>query len=276
MKNRFLSLLVTMLISIPLSGWAATDQIYHRVIKTQTINCGYAEWAPFVVTDPNTKEVSGFMHDLWSAIGNKLGLKINWLKSAGWGEVVETVDSKKIDAWCAGAGANPHRIQSLLLSRPVFYNALYLWKRADDSRFDNDYDALNQSSVTLVGEGGDDIMASVLEQKFPNAKKANVPSSAPEEAIAQSLIAKKGDAALMDGSFAEGYIKHHPGKIKQIQGAPVSVISVVFPLSLEEYQLKNMIDTALNELINDGTVAALIKKYDTQKTFAPQPDLEIK
>ena len=251
-----------------------TDRVYKRVIKTQTINCGYAEWPPFFAINPNTKQMSGFMYDVWELIGKKLDLKINWNSLLGWGEVNEAVNGNKVDIFCVGVWPDAGRIKNLLLSRPVFYNSLYLYGRVGDTRFDNNYDALNQPSATLVGQESD-VSSLILEMKFPRAKIDRLSPMSQQADWALNVITKKGDATLFDVPFAEDYMKNNPGKIRQIKGAPIAMMPVALPLAVGEYQLKNMIDVALNDLINDGTIAALIKKHEAKETYFPEPDVRL-
>jgi hypothetical protein len=36
-----------------------------------------------------------------------------------------------------------------------------------------------------------------------------------------------------------------------------------------------MIDTVVTDMINDGTIAGLIKKYDAQETYPPEAEIKI-
>lgn len=166
---------------------AETDTIYRKIISSQTIHCGYAEWPPFMAINPNTGKVSGLMYDVWEMIGKKLGLKIEWTRSLGWGEITEAVKSSKIDAFCAGIDIWPDvaehmkSMRNLLLSRPIFYKTDFL------------------------------------------ASRGRTPT--------------------------------------------------VIPLATGEYQLKNMIDTALIDLINDGSIDRLIRQWNIEDAYASDTQL---
>ncbi|MDD5585910.1 MAG: transporter substrate-binding domain-containing protein [Alphaproteobacteria bacterium] len=260
--------------SAALRAHAETDAIYGKVMKTQTINCGYAEWPPFLTVDPNTKQVSGIMRDIWDLVGKRLDLKIEWKTLMGWGDIIEAVRANKVDVFCVGIWPDTGRTKNLLLSRPVFYNALYLYSRAGDMRFDNNYEKLNDPAYTVVGQEGD-FTATIFNVKFPRARTARVTPMAQQGEMPLNVISKKGDVTLMDVPFANEYSKANPGKIRKVKGAPLTLIPVVLPLAVGEYHFKSMIDTALNDLINDGTIAALIRKYQAQETYAPEPDVKI-
>ncbi len=262
------------LLFLTTSAYAETDAGYQRVMKKQSIDCGYAEWPPYLVVDPNTKKVSGMMCDLWELIGKKLDVKINWSTFVAWGEVAEAEKTNKFDVFCVGVWSDAGKLKNMLLSRPVFYNALYLYGRLDDRRFDNNYDAVNKPDVTVVGQEGD-VTASSLALKFPNAKSAN---TAPMAATADTflhVINKKGDVTIADVPQADDFMQRTPHKLRRVTGKPVVMLSTSISLPVGEHQLKSMIDATLYDLINDGTIAALIKKYDAKETYAPEPDVRL-
>jgi ABC-type amino acid transport substrate-binding protein len=274
MPNRLFLLIALALALFSSSVRAETDKVYNKIIQSQTIECGYADWAPFLSIDANTHEVSGIMRDVWEAIGKKLGLKIVWKSFVGWGDITEAVRTNKIDVFCVGVWPDAGRTKNMLLSRPVFYNPAYLFARADDTRFDNNYESLNNPDHTVIGQEGD-VTGSLLGIKFPKAKSAHIPPMAMQSDMWLSLVAKKGDVVLMDLPYAQQYMKENPGKIRQVKGAPVAIFPTAIPLAVGEYQLKGILDAVLNDMINDGTIAALIKKYGNYILHEPTPIVSI-
>jgi ABC-type amino acid transport substrate-binding protein len=162
----------------------------------------------------------------------------------------------------------------MLLSRPFLYSLIYLYARKNDTRFDNDYSAVNNSSVTVAGQEGD-ISASLLEMKFPKAKTAHTHPTAQAADRILNVVTGKGDVTLIDQAQAQSYQQTNPNKIRRVKGDPISLLPAVIPLARGEYQLKNMIDGAINDLINDGTIAALLKKYEVRGNLAPSPDVSL-
>jgi ABC-type amino acid transport substrate-binding protein len=64
---------------------ADKETSYDRVMRTGVIRCGYVEWPPYLLKDPNTQEFSGLIYDYMMAIGKDLGFKVEWSESVGWG-----------------------------------------------------------------------------------------------------------------------------------------------------------------------------------------------
>jgi ABC-type amino acid transport substrate-binding protein len=274
LKNIILILFVICLSALPFKARAEENKIYHRIMNTQTIHCGYAEWPPFLAVDPNTGKVSGMLHDVWELIGKKLGLQIKWDTPLGWGEVITSLNSGKIDMFCAIVWPDTGRTKNLLLSRPLFYNPIYYYSKADDKRFDNDYEKLNSPAFAVVGQEGD-VTETVFAVKLPNAKKAHIPPMAQQGDMIESVMAGKGAVTLLDVPYASDFMAHNPNKIRQVPGPPVMIMQDDIPMAVGETQLKNMIDTVVTDMINDGTIAALVKKYNAQETYVPEPDVKI-
>lgn len=255
-------------------AFAQNDKIYDRIMKTQTIRCGYAEWPPFMAIDPNTQQISGMMHDVWEMIGTKLGLKIKWETAIGWGEITEALNSGKVDMFCLAMWPDAGRLKNLLVSRPMFYNPTYLYGRADDKRFDGRYETLNDPKYTVIGQEGD-ITATVLAMKFPKAKSANIAPMDQQGNMIINVTSGKGDVTLLDVPYAEEYMKSNPGKIRQVKGLPVTIMQSVIPIARGENQLKSMMDAVITDLVNDGTLAGLIQKYEAKETYPAEPDVKI-
>jgi hypothetical protein len=57
---------------------ASSDQVYERVMKTGVIRCGYINWWPAVVRDPETKQMKGYVVDYINEMGKVLDLKVEW------------------------------------------------------------------------------------------------------------------------------------------------------------------------------------------------------
>lgn len=269
-------ILLTTVLTFSLLGTAqASDQpVYDRVMKSQTIRCGYAEWPPFMVIDPNTKEVSGMFKDVWETMGKKLGLKIEWETVVGWGEVTTAINTRKIDAFCLVVWPDAGRIKNMLLSRPVVYSPVYLYARADDKRFDNNYDLLNDPKYKVVGQDGD-ITAAILETRFPKATKTHIAPTGQSGDRYMMVSSGKGDVTLQDAESMKDYMKQNPGKLRRVIGPSVVMMQDVIPLAVGETQMKNMIDTALTDMINDGTISSMLKKINVTEIYAPVPDVVI-
>lgn len=256
------------------TSWAETDAVYKRVIETKTIRCGYAQWPPFFSTDPNTKELRGLSKDLIEKIGASLDLKIEWTTEIAWGEVTEAIKANKFDVFCVGVHPSAARRRLMTLSRPMLYNPMYLWARADDHRFDHQFNRANDQDVTITATEGTSV-AETINVNFPKAKKYSLAPSSLEGDSLMAIITKKADLTIYNIETIELFLKNNPGTLRRVEGPPVMLAPLAIPLAQGEYQLKNMIDGVLVDFINDGTIKNLIKKHSAKETYAPQADVVV-
>ncbi|HOO51347.1 MAG TPA: transporter substrate-binding domain-containing protein, partial [Alphaproteobacteria bacterium] len=173
MKQLLIVILVC-LFAIPVYA-GEKETSYERVVRTGTIRCGYIGWKPYYyyndVNDPSTR--TGMNVDLMNEIGKVLGLKIEWTEEAGWGNIGEGLKAGRYDLICTSMWPDPPKYQNFLLSRPLYYSAIYPWVRNDDKRFDGHAEKINDPSVKIaVIDGGPS--ESMAKQFFPEASLAGV------------------------------------------------------------------------------------------------------
>jgi len=64
--------------------------------------------------------------------------------------------------------------------------------------------------------------------------------------------------------FAYGYLKNNPGKVRNIaEDRPVRVLGNDFMMKKDEWQLKQMIDVAIEDLQNSGAIEGTLEKYES-------------
>lgn len=103
---------------------AHENEAFERVMRTQTIRCGYAAAPPLFIIDPSTRALSGIGHDIIEAVGKALSLKIEWAEEVGWATFPVALASGRIDMFCTGAWPSAalrvkSRKRSLFLFKPI-------------------------------------------------------------------------------------------------------------------------------------------------------------
>lgn len=238
-----------------------------RVIDSGILRCGYATSPPVLVKDANTGKLSGSDVEIVEQIGQKLGLKVEWTEEVGWGNFIEGLRNGRYDMMCGSLWPDAARIKFLSLTRPVYYDRMMAYVRADDKRFDGDISKIDVKGVTIAAIDGD-ASYSLAQIRFPNAKLLALPQMAVVSDMMMSLVTKKADVIFLDPVRIAVFEKENAGKIRRVENVePMQVIGTSFGVNAGEFQLRDMIDTALRELINNGTVEKLLAK--TSKDLAP-------
>ena len=88
---------------IPHKGTQASkpETAYERVLRTNTLRCGYGLWEPAVMRDPNTNQMSGLFYDIMQELGKPLNIKVDYALEIPWDSIGVALSSGKIDAHAA-------------------------------------------------------------------------------------------------------------------------------------------------------------------------------
>ena len=240
------------------------DQVYNRVLKSGTLNCGYVVYSPYFTKDPNTGKLGGIFYDLTNELGKRLNLKINWAVESGWANYVQDTSSGRIDALCSGIWADSAVAREIGYSVPVIFAGVEAYVRADDTRFDNNLVAMNSSDVKIATSDGS-VSGTIGRTDFPKAQIVSLPNLSDYAQVIENVATKKADVVFIETPKAMEYLAHNPGKIKKVlPGNPVRVYRTVYGLKQNEIRLKSMMDTTLQEMMDSGFVDKTLQNYEPQ------------
>jgi polar amino acid transport system substrate-binding protein len=245
--------------------------VYDRVMKTGVIRAAYISYPPALMKDTKTGKMSGIFVDVLEKAAANLGLKVQWTEEVGWGSQIEGLAADRYDIIGSPVWANPTRGKLTTLSRPVYYSGIGIYVRADDTRFapaaDGSWSSLNNANVkiaTIDGETGD----LIARTQFPTAQRDSLPQNADISQLFLEVAGGKADAFFAEPYFALEYYKHNPHNIKNIaEQHPIKTLGNVYMMKANEPQLKQMIDVAIEDLINSGYVDEELHKYEGGSTF---------
>ena len=251
----------------------AADSVADRVLDSETLRCGYAEWTPVLFKDMASGEMQGMSKDIMEQVARKIGVRIDWAENAGWGTIAEGLVGGRYDMVCVTLGQITARARAIDFSRPVFYMPVYPVVRANDTRFDKDLSLLEQPETKLgVLEG--EASALCAAERVPKAATVAIPQTSDYSLLMEDIRAKKSDISFITADTFDSFNKNQPGvfKIAQ-QGKPVSVGAAGFGLPPGDMRFKTLIDTAIQELQNEGEIDRIMDKYDPKGRIFLRPPL---
>jgi len=238
----------------------AQETAYERVMRTQTLRCGYVAHPPHVAKDPATGAMSGAIVDIMNEAGNLLKIRIEWPEEVGWGNTVEALKSGRVDAICTDFWMNPVEGRYVGYSVPLYYETLVAYGRADDHRFDNNIDAANDLSVTFSAVDGS-LSGIVAQQDFPKAKVVFLPNLTDTAQILKEVDAGKGDLALVAGMDGMLFEKNTPGRLRNLTpDKPVRAYAATIAVPQNDIALKTMLDSAFAQLLGSRFVDKALDK----------------
>lgn len=264
MIHKFLAFILTfcILLSSPPAFAESKESSYDRVLRTQTIRCGYINYPPHLIIDPNTQKMSGISYDTMEEVARMLGFKVDWTEELGWGNTVEAIRSGRIDALCVSLWPSAVEGKYVGYTVPMFYSAVGAYVRVDENRFKSDLSNLNDPKFRISATDGN-ISFFTAQQDFPKATVLSLPNMTDETQMLQEVNAGKADVAFIETYLGEKFIKTNPNTVKDIiPHSPIRIFGNTFGLPMEDVRLKSMLDAAITPLIEGGMLERIIKKYE--------------
>lgn len=235
---------------------AASDLEY---IKNKgTLVVGMTIYAPMNYKDENG-ELIGFDTDFAKAVGEKLGVDVEFFEIADWDNKFVELSTKNIDCVWNGMTITDEALKNSSVSDPYAKNAQVVVMKVD--KIDEYKDAESMKNLTFVAEQGSAGKAAADNAGF-NCTEVKYQSDA-------LLEVKSGaaDACIIDLTMA-----------KAMTGEKTSYSDLAYSLELEteEYgiscregsDLTAEINKIMAEMKADGSLQAIADKYEGQVAIA--------
>lgn len=269
MKKLIYAALALAFLASPAFAADSKESAYGRIMRTGTIRCGYFLFPPMSVRDAQTGKMSGISVDIFNKLGENLSLKVEWAEEVSFAGLIPGLQTGRYDAICTPMWPTAARAREVEFTAPQFYAALGIWVRADDDRFDNNIDAINDPAVTITGVDGQ-IEQTVHDEQFPAAKMLSLPGGTDFTVQMMNIVTGKADVTFVDRTAGGLFETAHPGKIKNIASdKPLRVFPFSIAVPGSETRLKNMLDVAIQELHNTGYIERALKEYDPERLLLP-------
>lgn len=239
-----------------------SQSAYSHIQKIGSIRAAYAVGAPLFIVDPNTKQKSGIFYEIVNTAAAKLGFKVDWTEEVGYGEMIQGLEAHRYDIVGSGVWENGSRGKAADFTIPAYYDAVLPYVREGDNRFDKDISILNSQAYSISTMDGE-LGAMIAKTDFPQARTEQLPQSADFTQLILNVVNKKADIVFLALAPARLYQAANPGKIKAVNpNQPVRVFPVTILLPKGEYDLKQAMDSALIEMLTNGEIEAILKKYE--------------
>lgn len=254
-----LSLIVLVLSALPAHA-SEKETAFDRIMRTGTIRCIYYIAPPLIIKDQNTGAMSGAFVEYVEAVGKALDLKIEWVADINLGTYLQDLNQGKYDMECATGWPNALRGKQVEYTTPVGYVPFYAFVKDGVIKYDNKLEALNDPVVRFAGhDGGTNSLAQ--QKMFPKSQLLTVVGDAPPTEPIDMIKFGKADVTMASSFEGENYMKSNPKTIHRVVSEPLRFIPMNMSVAANEFRLVNMINTATNELMYDGTIEKIYQKY---------------
>jgi ABC-type amino acid transport substrate-binding protein len=240
----------------------ARESVYERIMRTGVIRAAYITYPPAVMKDSATGKLTGTFVETLEEVAKNLGVKLEWTEEVGWGAQIEGLKTDRYDIIGSPVWANPNRGKLTTMSIPVYYSGIGVWVRADDNRFEGDLSKINAPDVrigTIDGETAD----LIARTSFPSAQRISSPQLTDISEKFLQLQTSKADVVFAEPFFGFEFLKNNNGTVKNIAAAkPIQVLGNCYMFKENEFQMKGMMDVAIQGLLNSGFVDRVLKKFE--------------
>lgn len=245
----------------PIARVDSATSVYDRVMRSGTIRCGYSLYNPGCLKDPTTGKMSGIGVDTLELLAKNLGLKIEWAEEVGWGTMIEGLQTNRYDMIVTPVWATSDRARVVDFSSPLYYSPVFAYVKAGNKTFAADYAHILNSpkySIATIDGATAEIIA---QEDFPLVKRVSLPQLTEFGQLLLTVSPGKADVTFTEPADAAGFLKSNPGSVERV-GKPIRVFPNCWLFRRGQREFKDMIDTALDQLINSGAEDKIIRKYE--------------
>ena len=200
------------------------------------------------------QQIVGIDAEIAAAIAEKLGMEFK-IEDMDFKAIIPAVTEGKIDFGMAGMTVTEERLQSVNFSE-TYATGIQAIIVKEDSEITSVEDLYAEGAAWKVGVQDSTTGDIYCTDDFGEGRVSKYAVGA--DAV-EALKTGKVDCVIIDNEPAKAYVAANEGlKILDTQYA---VEDYAIAVNLENTELLDKINAALKELIDDGTVAAIIAKY---------------
>ena len=235
------------------------ETAYDRIMRTGTIRCGYTNYAPYFIIDPQSGAKSGILFDVTQLLARKIGLKVEWTQETTFATYSADLNSGRIDSFCLGVWENGKRGRESLFSNAISYAPVYAYISTGDAfqqvKTLQDIKVRKLRISTVDGEMGDII----AKRDYPDNPIVSMPANTDISLNAENILTNKADLTFLEGEVGSAYLAKHPNALRQL--TLVQTFPNTYAFGKTEWQLRDLFNVAIREGLATGEIQTLTRKY---------------
>jgi putative amino-acid transport system substrate-binding protein len=238
---------------------ALTLAVSQTVMAATDVKVGMSgRYFPF--TFVKLDQLQGFEVDLWDEIGKRNGYNVEYV-TASFSGLFGLLDTGRIDTISNQITITPERQAKFLFAEPYVIDGAQLVVRKGNTEIKSTADLADKTVGVNLGSNYEQLL-----RQLDNAAQINIKTY--DAGIEHDVALGRTDAFVMDRLSSIELIKKANLPL-ELAGAPFETIENAWPFVKSEKgeKLRNEVNTALNAMREDGTLADIsIKWFDTDIT----------
>ena len=214
-----------------------------------------AAFPPYEYIEGN--EVVGIDAEIAGAIAEKLGLELQ-IDDMEFDSIIESVKGGKADIGLAGMTVTPER-QEVINFTASYATGVQVVIVTEDSAIASVDDLFADGAMHVIGVQRNTTGDLYSTWDLEDAGLATVDRYSKGADAVQALLTGKVDCVVIDNEPAKAFVEANEGL--KILDTAYAVEDYAAAMNKDNAELYEAVNKALEELIADGTVAAIIAKY---------------
>src|SRR5689334_4990562 len=245
-------MLAVLLLALVLTGCGTSSRNGENPVKAAGVLRVGTEgvYSPFSYHDPGTGQLVGYDVDVAKAVGDKLGVRVEFVETP-WDSIFAALEANRFDVVANEVTINPERQAKYDLSEPYSVGEGVIVTRADDNSIKSLADLKGKVAAENATSNWSDI-----------ARKAGARVEAVEGFTQAIKLLNQGrvDVVVNDSIAVYAYLAETNDTSVKIAGTVGEKSEQGFAARKDSGLLPEL-NTALDELRADGTLAAISQKY---------------
>jgi len=261
MKNMIKMMIIPFFFLALVGTATAADNSWQQVQTKGEFRIGLDDDFPPMAFRKADGKLYGFDIDFAEAVGKKLGLKIVWIPTA-WKGVIPSLYADKFDAIWNGMTITPEREEKVSFSNPYMMDGQVAAVTMNNTAIKAPADL--GGKIVGIQQGSTAMVAiEALPQKPAELKQYETNPKAMLD-----LESGRLDCVVIDNLTARDIISKKPGAYKIL---PQFITKAPFGVAFRkgDDSLRQKIQQAITELIEDGTTAKISRKWFAEDLTNP-------
>lgn len=207
-------------------------------------------YKPFNYTDGG--DLVGFDVEIGEEIANRMGMEANPVTNP-WETIIEGLKSSKYDAIVGSMAITEERLEQVNFSRPYYRSGAQIFVSEDNEDITSEADLAGKKIGVVKASTFRDIAIELTDED-------NVVGYDSDVIALQDLPTGRVDAVITDQVVGFSAINENGMPIKDV-GEPLYIDEMGIAVRLDDTQLLEDINAALQEMIDDGTYEEISNRW---------------
>lgn len=213
-------------------------------------------------------DLVGFDIDMGKEFEKRLGITLEWIPT-DWSGVTGALNAKKFDVVINGMSITDERKKVIDFSIPYINASIGMAVLSDNTDINTKDDLQGKIVGTQAGSSGYEACKKLVEEGIITEDNLKQYNQYPE--AFQDLSLGRVDVVVVDVTTAEDYISQKPDTYKIVE-EPLVEDMYAIGLRKEDKDLKEVLDNTLIEMMEDGTLSEISKKWFDGKDMIAMPE----